>query len=347
MKKFFVLVFFICCFKSHSQNEGLNNSSYLVQNNTTDRFMEDYESEVMPAVSPDKTGYQNIQYRENDLMKRDENFTKKNEPVVFSDFSVLVRENAVVLTWHASLPNSNIFIYRSTKNFSSFMSLADAVPIANITDTGMPFIDYPIAGIKYYYAIAEENQLANGNIKFVEGKNTVNEPIEILSRNDEVTNGKSNYATRYIPLPFLNPLKILPKKMQFFSSQTENAISTLTAEKRDYREFIVASNRKDPFIFADDRHTPDGGETMELQHILNSSFKNKNWVQCEKDLTNFLAIKRTGRVSARARFYLGEAQFFQNKYEKALLKFLTVKDMYPTQSTEWTNYCLLELANSH
>ncbi len=302
----------------------------------------DVEEDTIPSVTPDKSEYQNIQYgSENGF---DE--PQKNEPVFFTDFSAFVREKAVVITWKASLPNKNVFLYRSTKNFSSFISLADAVPIANITDTGIPYIDYPAQGIPYYYAIAEENQLASGNIKFIGGKNTLTAPIEILALGKDAAQEKPVYETRPMPLPFLNPLKIEKKKMRFFSSQTESIIGALTAEKRNYGEFTASPLKKEPFIFADDKKNPEGGETMELQRILNENFINKNWQKCEKELNNFLLIKRTSRVTARTRFYLGETLFFQNKYEAALLKFLTAQDMYPVQSAEWIRYCLLALANS-
>lgn len=303
----------------------------------------DIEEESTVNVTPDKSGYQNSMYG----VGNDFNEPQKNEPVFFTDFSVFVREKAAVITWKASVPNTSVFLYRSTNNFSSFISLADAVPIANITDTGIPYIDYPAAGIPYYYAIAEENQLASGNIKFIDGKNTLNAPIEILALGTETDQIKPVYETRPMPLPFLNPLKVEKKKTRFFSSQTESIIGSLTAEKRNYGEFAASSIniKKEPFIFADDKKNPEGGETMELQRILNESFIHKNWQKCEKELNNFLLIKRTSRVTARTRFYLAEALFFQNKYEAALLKFLTSQDMYPVQSAEWIRYCLLALAN--
>lgn len=307
-----------------------------------DVTIRELEEETIPRVTPDKSGYQNITYG----VGTGFDDPKQNEPVFFTDFSIFVREKAVIITWKASAPNKNVFLYRSTKNFSSFISLAEAVPIANITDTGIPYIDYPAAGIPYYYAIAEENQLASGNIKFIGGKNTLTAPIEILALGTETARGESVYETRPMPLPFLNPLKIEKKKTIFFSSQTESIIGSLTAEKRNYGEAAASPVKKEPFIFADDKKTPEGGETMELQRILNESFIHKNWQRCEKELNSFLLIKRTSRVTARTRFYLGEALFFQNKYEAALLKFLTSQDIYPVQSAEWIQYCLLELANS-
>ncbi|AGT44057.1 tetratricopeptide repeat protein [Treponema pedis] len=316
MKKFCILVFF---------------ASFTV-------FAEDA---ALPDIKPDKTGSEKVEYN----ALKPAVSEQSPEPFYFTEFSVFVRDKAVVITWKASAEKRNVILYRSIKSFSSLISLTEAVPLANITDTGLPYIDYPAAGIPYYYAIAEENQIASGNIKFVDGKNTVSAPVEILFSGAEADRAAA-YDTRPVPLPFLNPAKEEQKRILFFSSQTENLISSLTAEKRDYREFVLSSLRRDYYIFSDDKKTPEGGETMELQRILKDSFLTQKWERCEKELNAFLSIRRTSRVAARSRFYLGEVLFFQNKYEAALLKFLTAQDMYPAQSAEWAQYCLLELANS-
>ncbi|UTC65849.1 MULTISPECIES: tol-pal system YbgF family protein [unclassified Treponema] len=293
--------------------------------------------QIMPEVRPDKTGSEKIEFS---TQPQEE---EKTEEFAFISFSILLREKSVMISWKAKPEGRNLIIYRSTSSFSSISSLAEAIPIANITDKGLPFFDSPIPGIPYYYAIAEENEIASGNIQFINGINTISSPVEVFG---SVGDQNKKPQNRPVPLPFLNLAKQPKKRAEFFSSQTETLINTLTAEKKDYREFIISSQRLEPYIFPDDKKTPDGGESMELQRILNDYFYTKNWQKCENELTNFLRIRRTSRISARTHFYIGQTLFFQNMYDKALLEFLTAQDMYPSQAKEWAHYCLLELANS-
>jgi len=299
-----------------------------------------FTEEELIQVTPDKTGSDKIEsLNEVPIQEIEDNFS-------FISFSVLVREKSVMLDWKAKPEGKNLILYRSTSSFSSLASLAEAVPIANITDDGLPFFDYPIPGIPYYYAIAEENEIASGKIKFINGVNTINSPVEIFGSTGEPQKIHSSAQNRPIPLPFLNLEKQVKRREAYFSSQTETIINALTAEKRDYREFVLSSQRISPYIFPDDKKNPDGGESMELQRILKDFFNTKNWQKCKNELDAFLRIRRTSRISARTHFYIGQTLFFQNMYDKALLEFLIAQDMYPTQANEWAHHCLLELANS-
>ncbi len=297
--------------------------------------------DLLPKVKPNAEKNKRIQI----ISPKEKPDTFDLSKFHFISFSALAREKAIVVSWKASLQNTNLVLYRSTQPFTSFRSLSKAIPIANITDRGLAYLDYPVAGIPFYYAIAEEHQLASGNISFIDGKNTIDLPVEVMETYIPKKEKELKSTKRSIPLPYLNPKREHKKKKQYFSSQTENLISSLTAGKEDYREFLPASSRKKIYIFPDDKRNPNGGESMELQRILKDSFSSKNWKKCQKELENFLKIRRTSRVTARTEFYLGEVLFFQDQYDKALLKFLVAGDMYPKQSKEWAQYSLLELAN--
>ncbi len=297
--------------------------------------------DLLPNVTPNLQ--ENREVKLTDNTEEPENFDISK--FYFMSFSALAREKAIVISWKASVQNCNLILYRSTQAFSNFASLSKAVPIANIRDTGIAYLDYPVSGIPFYYAIAEEHQLASGNISFIDGKTTIALPVEIIEMDDDLPKIKKQAKRRPIPLPYLNPSKKYQKKKQYFSSQTEGIINALTAGKQDYREFPSAALRRKIYVFPDDKSKPMGGENMELQRILKGSFAKKKWAHCEKELKDFLKIRRTSRVTARSKFYLGEVLFFQNKYDKALLQFLIAGDMYPKQAKEWAQYSLTELAN--
>ncbi len=320
MKKIFILFFIGLCPLCFAQKD-LSSEENLLPNVTT-----------------------NIQ-KSNGKRTVDNNIAFANKEFSFISFSAIVKEKAVVISWKASMQNKNLIIYRSTQPFSNFSSLSKAIPIAAIQDRGSAYPDYPIAGIPFYYAIAEEHQLASGQISFVDGKNTILLPVEIIEMEDSSVELNKTEKRRPIPLPYLNPDKEYQKKVLYFSSQTEGIINALTAGKEDYRELSNTAIKRKIYIFPDDRRRPKGGETMELQRILRESCATRKWKLCERELKDFLKIRRTSRVTARSKFYLGEVLFFQGKYDEALLQFLIAGDMYPKQAKEWAQYSLVELSN--
>lgn len=263
----------------------------------------------------------------------------------FLSFSVFVRENAAVILYKTNTENSELVLFRSTEPFESAASLINAVPVANIKDNGLPFIDFPLPGIPYYYAILEENGIAFGNINFVNGKNTFNKPIEIIDSEAE-KNSKFKTAPRSMPLPYLNPEQKGKIKPEYFSSSTENIISEVSAEKDIYGKYARPQDKRSIRILPEEETSPVGGEALALQEIIENYFKTRNWQKCEAELNTFLSLRRTERVSGRARFYLGQTYFFTGRYRKALMEFLCTKDIYPNPSQEWIRYCLPELQDT-
>lgn len=263
------------------------------------------------------------------------------EPFYFTSFSLSVREKAVVITWNASHEGKNVILYRSTKPFDSIRSLAGAVPVSYFKDEGVPFIDYPVPDTPFYYAVIEEGQLDGAAVLFINGKNTSNTPAVIQGAGEKT----ERFEGRNAPLPFLNPKKTEKKQTRFFSSETEKALQKLFFNNDDFDD-KEDLKEKEPYIFPQDRESPDGGESMALQRIINGVFTAKDWFAAEKDLRDFLKIKRTSKVASRTRFYVGETLFFLKKYDEALLTFLTVQDSHEALSAEWIRLCLLGLADS-
>lgn len=294
------------------------------------------EENLSPKVVPSVQDFNKIE--ENAVV------TDNTEPFCFTFFSAIVRDDAVVISWKASHTGRNLILYRASQEFESLQSLANAVPVASITDKGFPYIDYPPLGLPYYYAIIEENEL-DSNIKFLRGKNTIEEPVSVLSSGQAVNVNGNTEIERALPLPVLNPKNEINKKSLFFSTETETIINGLT-KNTVYEQFKLSDYKHEIYIFLEDTAASDSGEKMELYNILQKNFLTKNWNSAEKDLNTFLKIKRTSRTSARSLFYLAEALFFQKRYGDALLKFLAVQDLYPKQAAEWIQYCILELSNS-
>lgn len=257
-----------------------------------------------------------------------------------TEFEALIRNDAVILTWKGSHNSEDLLLYRSTSPFLDIQSLSQAVIVSTKFDSALLFVDYPIPGIPYYYAIIDETNLAQGTILFEAGINTNRVPVEISHLYSNVPKQKTTYQ-RPIPLPWLNPQNKQQEKSYKFSETTEEDLkryTEITQTKQKYKKNFV--------VLSDDLNTSFGGEYLLLRNILNSSIKKKEWDKATQEFKDFLKLRRTQDSIARAHFYLGQCYYFQSEPEKALLEFLLAQDTYYDKSQEWIQYTLQLLANN-
>lgn len=261
----------------------------------------------------------------------------KSQPIgtsAISAFDTIMRNDAVIITWKASVPDSTLVLYRSTSPFTNMNSLVQAVVVSSFTDTGTPYVDYPVPGVPYYYSLLDENTIRSGTVRFTENENTNRIPVEIPASFARVQRNKLP-ALRPMPLPFLNISSTTTPPALSFSTETEKMIKILSRVNNSKKE----SNR-DAYVFTSDIQSVSGGEEYNLKKILEASFATHLWPEAITSLTQFLSIRRTEETTARAHFYLGEAYFFTGNYRASLLEFLLSQDLYQNQSREWIQYVL-------
>lgn len=258
----------------------------------------------------------------------------QSEEAVLSAFDAMTKNDAVIVTWNASIKNKNVVLYRSTSPFTGMTSLVPAVVVSAFRDDGAPYVDYPVPGVPYYYAILDEDAIRSGTARFEEGVNTNRIPVEIPSIYEKIKRAKLP-VVRSMPLPWLNPSSEVERAPVVFSAKTEAKIGALL-EKGNVRERTALK----PYVFLSDSDASATGEEFALKGILEGNFRNGALDGAIADFNEFLAIRRTDDTTARTRFYLGEAWYFKGEYSKALLEFLLSEDRYYNQSREWIEYIL-------
>lgn len=256
----------------------------------------------------------------------------------FSAFDAITRNDAVIITWKPSAEGRPLVLYRATAPFTGMESLAQAIVVSSFTDTGAPYVDYPVPGVPYYYAVIDENDISTGSARFSANANTNAVPVEVPASLVRIR-GSGVPSLRPMPLPFLNPLSSPETTPATFSPETEKVIASLAS----YRAVGFAAPERVPYIFPADRETSSGGEDFVLKSIVSSGFASGNWPKTGSELGKFLSIRRTPAATARAHFYLGETLFFSGEYRDALLEFLLSQDLYYGQSREWIQYTLEKL----
>ena len=86
-----------------------------------------------------------------------------------------------------------------------------------------------------------------------------------------------------------------------------------------------------------------GGELARLQEIVQGPFLAGDMTGAQQKLQDFLSLPRKPDLNARARFYLGQVDFFQGKTRDALFEFLAAQDFYYQETAPWMDACYAAL----
>jgi TolA-binding protein len=71
----------------------------------------------------------------------------------------------------------------------------------------------------------------------------------------------------------------------------------------------------------------------------------RNWAAARTELGIYLAENAdNSAVSARARFYLAQCNYFTGDIKTALTEFLKLQQIYPDETSIWIQSCLNRLA---
>jgi hypothetical protein len=81
-----------------------------------------------------------------------------------------------------------------------------------------------------------------------------------------------------------------------------------------------------------------------LQSAAADTLASGDWAGAEKKLKDYLSLPRMPGLEALARFYLGQAYWFQGRLRDAFFEFLECEDVLPRESRAWQDACLGELA---
>ncbi|MCL2804456.1 MAG: hypothetical protein FWD26_00770 [Treponema sp.] len=239
----------------------------------------------------------------------------------------------VIITYDATGPRRNPILYRSIQPIRQPQDLLNAV----IVTSGMesPFIDFPVPGITWYYAVIYEDEIATGSMGIRPGVNSTETPVTITA---ELAAERS---IRPMPLPILSLRSTMP---QGFFAEVPPQIPLGPGAVNMLRDIQMPQKQplayKNPRIFSVDMEAPTGGEESALFQILTEYFVNFEWEKARISLQYYLSLPRSAEVEARARFYLGQTLYFTHKYREALMEFLTLRNIHPIEANGWIDAVL-------
>ncbi|GHV94776.1 hypothetical protein AGMMS50293_10960 [Spirochaetia bacterium] len=223
----------------------------------------------------------------------------------------------------------NAVLYRSVHPIRQPQDLLNAVVVQS--GISFPFVDYPVPGLSWYYAIIAEDDLTGGRMNIYPGRNATTQAAAISGGVSPVQ------AIRSMPLPAMTVYNAVPGGDSWWDIPNRLPLSPETQKALENVQ-ITRPNPlppKNARVFRRDLETPAGGEESALMRIVQGSFSKRDWETAREELLNYLALPHSGDTESRARFYLGQTWYFAGKYREALIEFLFVQSQHPTEANEW------------
>jgi hypothetical protein len=237
----------------------------------------------------------------------------------------------------------NAVIYRSTKPMRTGEDLFQALIVGR--GSLPPFIDYPVPGIPYYYAVVLEEEMNSGPILLSAGKNTTAEPVTVRRREQETAVPVPDGRIRTIPLPSMSVESARNGLAPDFPSSplSEEALRAARALAGPVSKTVPF---REPGIFLEDMEEASSeGENSRLSQIVRGAFSSRKWEEAGEELRRFLSLPRPAAVESRSRFYLGQVYYFTGKPREALFEFLSARNTYPNETNPWINATLARLVD--
>jgi|GEM_PF-1639812 len=266
-----------------------------------------------------------------------------------SGISATATDDSVDVQFQSSKPNREVIIYRSSTTILDQQDLIDASAIATITSAKQEYIDYPLGGIPYYYAVLDAELAKAGAFDFISGKNTLTDPVE-LPVGSQVISRDTSVKNRITPLPylFINSSVFGNKRSEYISTinfseapkQLSSDISTIWSRLDKKLSPSKSKDKPVPDILPSDRKTEASSNESQLSKVIHRSFPDDPgnrlaWQNAEKQLASFFNISRTKEVLTRAHYYMGQVYFFQGKYKEAFFEFIMAHDALYSEVQIW------------
>jgi len=244
----------------------------------------------------------------------------------------------VIITYTNSNPQKTAVLYRSTRPLMQPYDLLNAVIVkSGITS---PFIDVPLPGQSWYYAVIYEDEISDGSFKIRPGINATASAVTIYG------DMAPQDFMRPVPLPFLTLNNyvsggFLPDTPKRIPQDTESSELFGNSQRNERPPLEL----KKPRVFAMDLQVPATGEEAALYQIVKEYFEKFEWENARDNLQDYLSLPRSSDVQARARFYLGQTHYFTGNYREALWEFLFFRSINPPEANRWIDAVLAAMVH--
>lgn len=266
--------------------------------------------------------------------------------VIISDIKATINGNIIEIGFNSSGTNRDLVIYRSTSPILEYQDLIKASLIKTIQSSNENYTDRPIPGIPYYYAIMDSELTKSGRYVFNPGENLTEYSVLVKSGvSTKVL--ESRETLRNQPLPYLELTSSIDTGEILSRSSSELPVKyNLTFESTTVVNDILIdfyTEEKEilkPVILPEDIEISENSEEYQLKRILESDFKDQNWITAYKLISNLLSVHHSEYIELRAHFYRGQILYFQKQYRESFMEFILVGKELERETKPWLNELL-------
>ena len=233
---------------------------------------------------------------------------------------------------------TELLIYRSTKQITSYEQIRKEDPIARLLPNTSGYTDSVDDYSEYYYAVIAVTSKPYDLILLSFNSTVLGAHLKIgetkfIPEKNEVEKLYPEGTLREIPLPFID-FNDKDSSTNIVSEEATDAASSL--------HNIENSNHKilKPYFFEEDLISPDGGDDYLLFDILKTTFVRRKYSEAIVKLEKLTGTNISENTRNRANFYLGEAYYFLGEYDEAIKSFVKVGSVYPTLVQQWLDSAL-------
>lgn len=264
---------------------------------------------------------------------------------VIENLQASIVDGKVELRFDASRIQREIAVYRSPEPINVGSDLNDATLLRILDQEIQYYLDSPLAGISYYYAVVDYRlEQSNGENIIYPGNHLIS-PIEI-PLHDFMEDRYWATEQRRAPLPEIR----LDRFYQDLPDQSVDlpARQNLELHLASKLDRFLNLRQTDQASISWMRLAPELGQSeqpleQELQAILDRIEDENNWSNGVIDLLALLRISHNEYLEARIYYYLGQCHYFLDEQEQAYLDFTLSAELYPLDSNQWMDIILNSL----
>lgn len=272
-----------------------------------------------------------------------------SSPAIITNIKATSTENSIEIRFTNSNVDRELVIYRYTNPINNYNDLVQASLITTFLTSDNIFIDYPLEGIPYFYLIMDSLLTKAGEYVIQKDQNVTTQSI--LIQNARTYNRiESRETLRTQPLPYLDLKSSIESGKHLSDSYSELPVKyNLTFESQNIINKIInniyirKSADYEIVIFDTDMETSSNSEEYQLKRILETDFRDKNWIAANRLLSNFLSVDHSKKIQNSAHFYLAQVLFFQNRYTESFMEFTLIHEELPRETKPWMDIILTYL----
>jgi len=256
---------------------------------------------------------------------------------------------AVIVSFQSSNPRRELLLFWSTSAIRTEEDLTRSATPIPLEPGTLKYQVYTIPGSDSWFAVLDSGLFKVGKSNLVSGENSSVKPVAVTLR---LAEGQM-VRRRTLPLPELRlnaaigtgPETNLPPALRApsrvpVSSATAKALASILSTVSEQ-----AAVEMRPMVLPGDRSPGTAGELQPLVPIALGPLMQGKTAEAEQKLRDFLGVHRGPEAEAHARYYLGQALYFQGRFREAFLEFLSAQDALYAPIQPWMDACYRKLAD--